>query len=516
MSRHAQRLAELGLALAAGLTASTLAVAALEETFGIPNASTVYVVAVAAIAILFGVVGAIVAAVLAILVYDFLFTDPVYTLTVADPDEWLSLVLLLFVAVTVGQLAALQRRRAEVAFARERESRALFSVTRALATRDSFAAALPAVVEVLRNETELDAVWIAIGPDDPGEQVIAQAGDGALPRRARPYHVLHRGAEGSARWTLVRPPATPAGHKVRAASARLLRVRITDAGLPVGSIWGEQHGGADPPDAEGSALLLVATDLLGQALARERLSDEMRRAEIAQQSDAVKTALLESVSHNLRTPLASIRASAGTLMDPDVALSEPEFRASAASIDREAQRLNRLVGNLLDLGRIEGGALRAAREALELDDVVARAVTQTTPRLRDRVVEVRIPTGTAVIGDPVLLEETLLNLLDNAAQHTPGGSVLRITAVTQHASVALTVEDSGAGVPDDQLERIFDKFFRGLGSARRSGSGIGLAVVRGFVEAMAGRVVARRSELGGLAVDIELPAAPATTDGGPG
>jgi two-component system sensor histidine kinase KdpD len=202
-------------------------------------------------------------------------------------------------------------------------------------------------------------------------------------------------------------------------------------------------------------------------------------------------------------------------MDPDVALSEPEFRASAASIDREAQRLNRLVGNLLDLGRIEGGALRAAREALELDDVVARAVTQAAPRLGDRAVEVRIPTGTAVIGDPVLLEEALLNLLDNAAQHTPDGSVLRISAATQGDSVALTIEDSGAGVPDDQLERIFDKFFRGLGSGRRSGSGIGLAVVRGFVEAMAGHAVARRSALGGLAVDIELPAAPATSDGGP-
>ena len=516
MSRHARRLAELGLALAIGLAASTLAVAGLEEAFGIPNASTVYVVAVAAIAILFGVVGAAVAAVLAILVYDFLFTDPVHTLTVADPDEWLSLVLLLFVAVTVGQLAALQRRRAEVALARERESRALFGVTRALATRDSFAAALPAVVDVLKHATELDTVWIAIGPDDPGEQVVAQAGDGVLPRGARPHHVLHRAAEGSARWTFVRPPATPAGRTVRAAASRLLRVRISDAGVPVGSIWGQQHGGADPPDAEGSALLLVAADLLGQALARERLSDEMRRAEIAQQSDAVKTALLDSVSHNLRTPLASIRASAGTLMDPDVALSERESRASAASIDREAQRLNRLVGNLLDLGRIEGGALRAAREALELDDVVARAVAQAAPRLGDRAVEVRIATGTAVIGDPVLLEETLLNILDNAAQHTPAGSTLRITAATQDGSVALTVEDSGAGVPDDQLERIFDKFFRGLGSARRSGSGIGLAVVRGFVEAMAGRVVARRSELGGLAVDIELPAAPATTDGGPG
>jgi two-component system sensor histidine kinase KdpD len=294
---------------------------------------------------------------------------------------------------------------------------------------------------------------------------------------------------------------------------------MEQTGRPIGSLWAAYESGLGLPDAPTTTLLRVAADLVAQALAHDRVEEETRRAEIAQQSDALKSALLESVSHDLRTPLASIRASAGTLMDPDLVLDPAEVRASAASIDREAQRLNRLVGNLLDLGRIEAGVLRVAEDALDLEDVVSGAISLVEARAGLRRIEVVGDEG-AVVGDPILLEEALVNLLDNAIRHTPEGSAIRIsTGPGDGPGMArLTVEDSGPGVPDEALPRIFDRFFR-AGGGRRSpgtGMGIGLAVVRGFVEAMGGQVGARRSALGGLAIDVDLRAAeiPVAVDAG--
>jgi len=498
--------------VAAGVVAvaiATIVIAALEGEPGVPNASAVYLVAVAAIAIAVGTPGAVFTAVLSVLVYDFLFTDPRHTLAVADPGEWLNLVLLLFVAVTVGQLAALQRRRAEVAVAREREARALVTVTRALATRDSTPAVLPAIAEALAREAGMDRAWFTLGADDATERTAADSGDGAPPRRAGTYAVLHRPTgEAPPTWTQVREPVPAA--QPGPTGERRYRVRMEAGGRSLGSIWASRPAEAGPPDSAGTRLLAVTADQVAQAFAHDHLVDEARRAEIARQSDALKSALLESVSHDLRTPLASIRAYAGTLMDRDVSLSSEDARASAAAIDREAQRLNRLVANLLDLGRIEGGALRAAREVLDLEDVITLAVSQVEPRAGARSLEVEVPQDVAVVADPVLLEEAVINVLENAIRHTPDGVTVRISAAPAgEGTVRLTIEDSGPGVPREALPHLFEKFYRPpqpRGPAR-PGTGIGLAVVRGLVEALGGAARARASRLGGLAIDLDLPAA---------
>lgn len=502
MRAGALRAIALGGTVALGLAVSTIVIGILEGSAGIPNASTLYIVVVAAVAFRFGIAGAGVTALVAIGVYDFLYTEPRYTLAIAEPGEWLSLLLLLFVAVIVGQLAAVQRRRAEVALARERESRALFGITRALAARSSLGEALPAIADTLADATRAASVWIAFGSDDASERVAAQRGGRALPRGGRSHHILHGEGSAPARWTAVRPP-TAAAPSVRA--SRLYRVRIVDGGVPVGSIWAELDE-PGPPDREGSTLLVVAADLVAQAIAQDRLDEERRIADVARRSDAVKTALLESVSHSLRTPLASIRASAGTLMDPDVALDDAERWASAASIDAAAARLDRVVGNLLDLSRIEGGALRVAREPVEVEELVARAVAIARERHADRRIRLEVADDVVVDGDPVLLEEALANLLDNAAQHTPPDAEVLVRGWVADETAHLAVEDSGPGVADADLDRIFAKFYRAA-DAGRGGSGVGLAVVRGFAEAMGGRVRATRSGLGGLAITLELPLA---------
>jgi two-component system sensor histidine kinase KdpD len=373
---------------------------------------------------------------------------------------------------------------------------------------------LPAILATLAREAGLARAWLALGQDDATERVAADTGDGPPPRRAGTHAALQRspGTE-PPRWAQVRSPTDPATPRLE---ARRYRVRLEAGGQVLGSIWALRPVDAGPPDVAGTRLLAAAADQVAQAIAHDRLAEEARRAEIARQSDALKSALLASVSHDLRTPLASIRAYAGTLMDDDVRLDPAEARASAAAIDREAQRLNRLVTNLLDLGRIEGGALRPALEALDAEDVVASAVTHADPRIEQRALAVEVEPGTTVLADAVLLEEILVNLLENAVRHTPDGTAIRVVAgELEPGTVGITVEDAGPGVPDDALAHLFETFYRvpARGTAAGRGTGVGLAVVRGFVAALGGTARARRGDLGGLAVDLQLPAAaPAALD----
>lgn len=530
--RVLRRLAPPVLSAAAAVAAATGLVAALEHGLGVPNAAAVYLVAVSGVAFAVGTAGAVMAALLAVLVYDFLFTNPLHTLSVADPGELLNLLLLLFVAVVVGQLASLQRSRAEVAEAREREARALAEVTRLLANRDDLVAVLPSIAAVLAREPGLDRVWISLGTDDAAERIVADtaAAPGGhppeSPRRAGAFAVLRRGVAAGAgaagAWTQIRGILGPDTADLR---ERRLRARIEAAGNPLGSIWANQPRGAALPGPATTSLLGTTADQLAQALEHDRLAAASRAAEIARSSDQLKSALLDSVSHDLRTPLASIRTYAGTLMDPEVSLSPEEARASAAAIDREVQRLNRIVANLLDLSRIEGGALRARREALEVDEAVERAVRQVRSRLGRRDLVVDVPPDLAVDADPVLLDEALVNLLENEASHTPDGTRIEVSAAaTDGGRLRLTVEDAGPGVPTEALPHLFEKFFQvregalpadrggarpgGIGSRRRQGTGIGLAVVRGMAEALGGTASARIGRLGGLAVDLDLPLAP--------
>ena len=489
---------------------ATAVVALLQEGFGVPNPSSIYLVAVVATAIASGTWGAVVASVASFLLYNFLFVDPRYTLTVARPGELVNLLLLLFVGIVVGQLAALQRARAEQAVAREREARALFQISRALATRESTPAVLPVIVGILREETAMDRIWVALGLDDARERVAADTTDEPRPPIPGLLSVLQRTPdETPARWSRVHQPGQ--GRTASTGGADAYRVRIEAGARQFGSIWALRTRGGGVPDRTQTRLLAAAADQIGQALALDRLAAESQAAEIARQSDALKSALLQSVSHDLRTPLATIRAAAGTLR-PGSGLSAHDQQESSDAIDREVEYLDRLVTNLLDLSRIEAGALRAERDPYELDDLVGQTVERLRVRLGDRPLEMGLDAGPVEV-DPVFLDEAVTNALENAIKYTSPGTAIRIRAdpLAAEPYIRLTIEDAGPGVPDQALPRIFDKFYRvpGVTVGSRSGTGIGLAVVQGLIEATGGRVGARRSELGGLAIDIDLPMAAA-------
>jgi len=516
---------------AAFLVATTLLIALLETRLGVPNASAVYLIAVVGVAVIFGTLPAMLAAVMAFLLYDFLFTEPVSTFTVANPGEWLNLLLLLLVGIVVGQLGAAERNRAELAELRVREARALFQVSRSLATREETIASLASVVEILIRESAMDRIWVELGGGGTTTpRVVADSGFGEAPSRPSAYSALARSpGDAPARWIRVHEPAAQV-REGRRRGALAYRVTIEAGGGSLGSLWGTRPAADRGPTREETRMLAASADQIGQALEQDRLRVDASTAELARRADAVKTALLESVSHDLRTPLASIRAAAGSLMDAEVDWPVEERTAAAAAIDREAERLNRLVTNLLDLSRIEAGELHVEPETFPIDDLIQTSIRRLSRAIRERPIEVIIePDVPLVEVDAMFFDQILTNLIENALAYVPDTAIVRIRVSHGPADVAsavrLVVEDGGAGVPEADLARLFDKFHRAgshaVGPDR--GIGIGLSVVRGFVEAMGGYVNARRSELGGLAILIDLPLAvrldgtgPPAAETGPG
>jgi two-component system sensor histidine kinase KdpD len=293
-------------------------------------------------------------------------------------------------------------------------------------------------------------------------------------------------------------------------------VAITAGERKFGSVWTSRPRGLGLPDVGETRVLAAAADQVGGSLERDRLQRDATSAEISRRSEALKSALLDSVSHDLRTPLASIRAAAGTLMDTDVEWPPEQRREIARSIDFEAEWLNRLVTNLLDMSRVEAGELRPNPAVFALADLVEEAVRRSGPSLAGHPVEVRIePDLPPVLADEVFLGQVLANTLDNAAKYSGPGAPIRVTAHAARDRLSVVVEDGGPGVPPETLPRLFEKFYRvpRKGEGSRRGTGIGLSVVRGLVDAMGGHVEARRSELGGLAIELDLPMAAERSDG---
>jgi two-component system sensor histidine kinase KdpD len=479
-------------------------------------------VGVVLVALTAGTIPALITAVGAFVVYDFLFVDPLHTLMVEDPGEWLTLLLLLFVGLVVGRLTGVQRERATSAVRREQEARALFGISRTLALSPSALEALPDVVATVIAETRFDRVAISLVGHDGTERTVVDSVPDATPaEHSHVVEVLHRrpGTQ-PAEWRRVNyTTGRPSEHHGARSSEVVYRVFIESAGHRLGSVWAFRGRQVPHPSREETRIVSAAADQVGQAVERDRLAGEAMRAEVARRGDAAKTALLDSVSHDLRTPLAAIRAAAGNLMDPAISWSPDVVRQGAATIDAEAERLTRIVSDLLDLSRIEAGALRPETRPFVTADLVARVVGRLRVAPGAAPVEIDIAEDLPpILVDEVLFEQVLVNLLENAERHAPGAHVrVRAGLVEDGAAVRIVVDDNGQGVPDESMERLFEKFYRvpKPREGSRRGSGIGLAVVRGMVEAMNGRVRAEHSERGGLAIAVDLPVAVGAPPTGP-
>lgn len=491
------------------LALATLLAWALEAWAGLDNASPVYLLAVSAVAVVSGTLPAIATAVAAFMTYNFVFLEPRFSLAVAGAQELLTLILLLVIGVMIGRLTGLGRDRAAAALRREREARALFGISRSLAGTARAEAMLPGVVNRVASEGGLDRVWIGLGSTIVQERVVADTRSDERVPPTDGHAVLQRDRdEARASWVRVRAPSGAAELRRRHPSATY-RVAIASGTDVVGSLWGVASG--DPP-LETARLMAVTADQVAQAMRRDELAGRAVELEVAERSDEAKSALLELVSHDLRTPLAAIRASAGSLAEPSLALGDAERRQLAVAIDGEAIRLSRLVENLLGMSRLQGGATAIEIELIPVADAVRAVVHRLAPLLVDHPVELQLADDLPPArADATFLDQVLGNLLENAASHTPPATPVRVVVRMFEAGVIeVIVEDGGTGVPDAELSRIFNRFHRVAGAKRHSqrGAGLGLALVRGLTDAMGGSAHAARSSLGGLAIVLRLTAGP--------
>ncbi len=442
-----------GVALAAVLLPLLTAVLAARRVhLNLADVVLVYLVAVVIITVIGGFWPAVLAAVAASLLLNWYFTQPIHTFTIQQPRELLALLLFVTVAVAVSSVVHLAARRAlQAARAREEAASLLELAQTVLGGADSPAAVLEHLTRTHGGQAELQ------------ERV--------------------------------------AGQWVRAASSRVdgvlaaaLRIDIRpDLTLMVTG----QDLSATPALLAGYAAQAAA------ALDRERLRTQAAQAEALAEGNRMRTALLAAVSHDLRTPLASIKASVSSLRQTDVEWSEADEADLLATIEQNADRLDALIGNLLDMSRLHTGSLQPFLRPTAIDEVAPVAVGGLDDSLR---LEMAVPDGfPLVLADPGLLERVLANLFSNALRYSPAGRPPELHAVLDGGTVRLEVVDHGPGVPDEQKELIFEPFER-VGD-RHPGVGLGLAVARGFAEAMGGRIGAFDTPGGGLTVRVTLPAA---------
>jgi two-component system sensor histidine kinase KdpD len=477
----------------------------------IANISMLYLLAVLATAVPFGSGPAVVASIAAFLVFNFFFVEPVHTFAVSDPTEWVALLLFLATAVITGQLAATQIRRADEAKRREREAIVLYDVARLMSESD-LDAALAAVAERLRHELQVTGVAIDL-PGGPFVSGDTQLPPGTKAVSASPARILREGSAptglqrgGPGSWVAVLPPHSFG--RSHAASDRFFVVRVNSGERRVGTITLARAPGTARFGSTDSRLLSAVAAQLGQAVERERLRREALETELLRRSDELKTSLLNAVSHDLRTPLASIVASAGSLRQDDVTWTSDDRREFVDTIEHEAGRLNAIIGNLLDLSRMESGTLRPEKAWYDLGALVDDVLGRLRPLTGRHRLLVDIPEDLSPAElDYVEIDQVLSNIVENAAKYVPPGREIRVSARRNAGEVQVEVADRGPGISAEALPRLFEAFYRDeRGSHRPKGSGLGLAIAKGLIEAHGGRIWAENRPDGGARFVFTLPA----------
>jgi two-component system, OmpR family, sensor histidine kinase KdpD len=480
------------------MVVAALLVSLALQRFGITNVALVFLTGVLASAVTYGLWPALFTSIASALAYNFFFLPPLYTFSIADRNNVVALFFFVVVAVIASNLAA--RLRAQSVAARDRAATTenLYLFARKLAgvfTLDDllwaaafqFAQMLKVRVVILLPEGESVAVRAGYPPED----------------------LLDESDLAAAKW--VWEHGTPAGRgadTLPGGKRLFLPMRTGRGVVGVVGLDSDTPGPLLTPDQR--RLFDALADQAALAIERIELAREIGQTRLAAETERLRSALLTSISHDLRTPLASILGSATSLKSHGTTM-EPAARTELIStIQEEAERLNRFIANLLDMTRLESGAIAPKVEPVDLADVVGSALRRAGAVLEGHRVDVAIaPDLPMAMLDPVLFEQVLFNLLDNAAKYTAPGTNIAVRAWRDGALVHLEIADEGPGIPAGDVERIFDKFYR-VQSAdhKRAGTGLGLAIARGFIEAMGGTITAgNRGDCRGAVFTVTLPAA---------
>jgi two-component system sensor histidine kinase KdpD len=415
---------------------------------------SLYLFAVVPVAVAWGLPYGVAVSLASMLTFNFLFLPPLYTFTLADSQNWVALSVYVVVAIVVAELAARVRRRAAEAEQREREEALLAEAATAFLQGRGVATELDALAGRVAGVLKAESARIELGPQRD-------------------------------------PPAGESPHELRAGGRR------------IGTLYLRE--GAEPNLAIRRRFLPALASLLAVADERERLARDAVEAEALRRSDAIKTAVLRAVSHDLQSPLTAVIAATGTLRNPALTLTAEEQDGLLETVALEAGRLERLVRDLLDLSRLEAGAAAPAPEVWTVDELVAQALAEVgagSERVRTSIPADVPPVWT----DAVQLRRALANLLENALKFSPEDILVRVNATRK--DVVLRVVDHGPGLTEGEAGRVFEPFYRTETEPTVRGSGLGLAISKGFVEANGGRIWAESKPGQGSSFAIALPVAP--------
>jgi two-component system sensor histidine kinase KdpD len=477
----------------------------IQPLLGIENIDLMFLTAVVGVAVRYGLWPSLFASVVASLCYNFFFLPPLYQFTIADPTNVVAFLFFTVMAVIVSNVAARVRTQAVAVASRARTTESLYSFSRKLAgvgTLDdvlwatAYQAALMLKVRVVLLLPENSSIAVRAGY--PPEDLLDEA-DLAAAKWA---------------WSNDRP-AGRGSDTLPGAKRLFLPMRTGRGAIGVVGIDSDKSGPLLTPDER--RLLDALIDQSALAIERVRLVEDMDRVKRTVDTDRLRSALLTSISHDLKTPLAAVLGAASTLRELAGQLSDAEKGELLATIIDESERLNRFIANLLDMTKLESGAVAPNSAPHDLSEVVGSALRRASKILAKHQVVVDLAKNIPMVEiDPVLFEQVLFNLLDNAAKYASPGTTIQVRSWRDADGIGLQVLDEGEGIPSGDLERIFDKFYRvQKGDQVRAGTGLGLAISRGFVEAMRGTIAAtnRKDRTGAIfTIRLPLPAKVQTVD----
>lgn len=481
------------------VVAATLACYPVQTILSLVNVSMVYLLAVVLVASR-GLIGpAVFAAIIGMLAFDFVYIYPYFAFSFRQTEYILAFGAILIVGLLVSTLTIRLRHQLESAYQREAQTAALHACSRDLAIAPGLEQILAAATHHAGLMFTCPVALLLPGSDG---RVDIRSGDASHCRPGTPTMIAAQWA-----FTNSRPAGQGTGtlRRIEALVTPLVASRGT---VGVLALFRTTKHTLDNP-ARRNAIEAFA-HLVALAIERDVLAGEAQAARVDAESERLRNALLSSVSHDLRTPLAAITGAASSLYENDSLLDPDSRRELARTIAEEGDQLNRLVHNLLDMTRLEGGKVRLRKEPHPLEDLIGSTVIAMERRLKDRVVELRIPHDLPPVPlDGILIQEVLINLVENALKYTPADSPILISAKAITGAAEIAVEDRGPGIEPAERERVFEKFYRGSTQGHAPGVGLGLAICRGMVDAHGGSIRIESVEPHGARFVITLPLDPA-------
>ncbi|SDW67681.1 sensor histidine kinase [Thiocapsa roseopersicina] len=488
--------------VAAGVIAASGAIAALlEPLLPLANLSLVFLAGVLWVAVRSTLGPALVTALVSAALYNFLFTEPRYTFLMHRTDELLTIVFFLLMGLAGGQLASRLRRQMIALRATNAQTQTLLDLGRRLTA----AADLPSVrLETVRSLAEyLRVRTVLLAPtDDSGALREAIGSDTHSSATA----ALDDKVRAAAQWAY--DHRQPSGAQTETLSGLTWRFLPLAIEKETFGVIGLDFAGTPPVSSAQLAALDVLVSQAALAMARTRLADRLEQAKVAEETERLRSALLSSVSHDLRTPLASMIGAASSLRALDGKISPADRAELLDAVLSEGERLNRYIQNLLDMTRLGHGTLRIERDWIGIDDLINAALRRLREPLQGlRVTRAIAPDLPLLYVHPALVEQALVNVIENAARFSPPGGEIRLTATRAGESLRLTISDQGPGIPEEDRRRVFDMFFTGSkGDRSKQGSGLGLAICSGMIGAHGGRIEALEGPGGrGATIAIALP-----------